>query len=166
MFINENYVAIIFKLINFAALIGLITFFFKKYAKKDILCLIDQEKTTHNELLATQRILESKQHDLDDIIKQEYRACEQFKATIDEWKKVVLDEKNTQEKEQAVLLDNLKQRHAQLVLHKNNTRIQNATLDIAINTLNLSLADNFKTSQAGTDYLDGIIRFMNERASL
>ena len=153
MFINENYVAIIFKLINFAALIGLITFFFKKYAKKDILCLIDQEKTTHNELLATQRILESKQHDLDDIIKQEYRACEQFKATIDEWKKVVLDEKNTQEKEQAVLLD------------KNNTRIQNATLDIAINTLNLSLADNFKTSQAGTDYLDGIIRFMNERAS-
>src|SRR5579871_6120569 len=141
MFINENSVAIAFKLINFMALVGLVLFVFKKYAKKDILSLMDQEEAQHNALLVEQKNLEMQQYDLDRIIKKENLACEQFKATIDEWKKVALHEKSTQEKERHAFTSAIKQRHAQLALHKENTRIQNATIDIMIATLDTRLSD-------------------------
>lgn len=165
MFINENYVALTFKLINFAILIGLVAFVFKKYAKKEILFLMNEEEAQHNALLVEQRNLELQQSNLDHIVKEEHSICEQFKITVEKWKKVVLDEKATHEKKQYALLDTIKKRHTQLALHKNNTRIQNAAIDQTITMLNTALSDNFKTPLAGTEYLNGIIRFMNERAS-
>src|SRR5579872_6156133 len=103
MFINQNIVAIAFRLINFAALISIIFFIFKKY-KIDLLALISRKKTAHHNLLTQQKELEIQQHNLNALAKKEALQCDNFKAKVDEWKKAVVIENNKKEEEHHKLL--------------------------------------------------------------
>jgi hypothetical protein len=165
MFINQSLVAIIFKFINFFALMGIAAFVFKKYLKADMLTTIEQKKTDHENLLTQQKKLERKQHDLDTLIKQETVRCQEFKAHIDEWKKVTMLEQDKQEKEHAIFLIHSKKRHADIAIKKEEQQTQNKIIDIVVTDLKRSLVHDFKDSQKTTDYMSAIVHFMNEKTS-
>src|SRR6266567_2533321 len=99
MFINQSFVAIIFKFINFFTLIGIALFVYKKYLKADILFFIAKKEADYQDLLTKQTTLENKQRDLDLLIKQEAIQCQDFRSKIDEWKKIVTLTQEKEEKE-------------------------------------------------------------------
>ena len=78
MFINQSFVAITFKFINFIALIGLGSFVFKKYLAADMLSSIAKKETDHRSLVTQQIVLENKQRDLDLLIKRRNRSMPKF----------------------------------------------------------------------------------------
>ena len=165
MFINQSFVAIVFKLINFFAIIGLGFFIFKKYLKTDLLSSIAKKETDHQDLLSQQIMLENKQRDLDLLIKEETIQCQNFQSKIDEWKATVLREQDKQEKEQSNLAFVIKKRKKDIAVKKENQRVQKIIFTSVITDVEKSLASDFKDFKKGTDYLNAIVHFMNEKIS-
>jgi hypothetical protein len=165
MFINQSFVAIIFKLINFFALIGIAYFVYKKHLKSDILSSIAKKDADYQDLFTLQITLENKQRNLDALFKQETLQCQDFRAKIDEWKKVVTLEQEKEEKAHITLLAATKKRNAEIFLKKENQRVQNHILEAVITDLEKSLSHDFKSTQKNTDYLNAIMHFMNEKIS-
>lgn len=165
MFINQSIVAIVFKLINFFALIGIAYFAFKKYIKADILFSIAQKEADHHLLVTQQAALEHKQQNLNLVIKKEILQCQNFKSKIDEWKRVILEEQDKQEEELNKLLSTLKKRNAEIAVKKENKRLQNDILNTVVADLQRSLSHDFKDHKKSADYLNSIVNFMNERTS-
>lgn len=165
MFINQSFVAIIFKFINFFALIALACYAYKKYLKADILSSIEKKETDYQDLLTQQITLENKQRDLDLLLRQETLQCQDFRSKIDEWKKVVILEQEKQEKEHGALVTIIKKRNAEVFLKREQQRIQNNIIDSVTADLEKSLSHDFKNSRIGTDYLNSIMHFMNEKIS-
>jgi len=165
MFINQSFVAIIFKLINFFAIIGLGFYIFKKYLKTDLLFSIVKKETDHQDLLTKQTMLENKQRNLDLLIKEEAIQCQNLQSKIDEWNATVLQEQDKQEKEQSNLAFVIKKRKKDVAVKKENQRVQSTILNGVIANLENSLSNNFKDSKKGTDYLNAIVHFMNEKIS-
>jgi hypothetical protein len=165
MFINQSFVAIIFKLINFFAIIALACYVYKKYLKADILSSIEKKETDHQDLLIQQTTLENKQKNLDLLLKQEMLQCQDFRSNIDEWKKVVTLEQEKQEQEHTAFIAIIKKRNAEVFLKKEHQRIQNSIIDTVVADLEKSLSHDFKNTKQGTDYLNSILHFMNEKIS-
>ena len=165
MFINQDTVAIAFKLINFFTLIGLSFFLFKKYIKSDLLILIAKRKAAQECLFTQQASLEKQQLDLDALLKEESVLCQNFRSNIDEWKKVVTLEQDLAKKEYDAALVAHKKRNATIALHQENQRIQTIVSDAVITDLQQSLSQHFKDEKKSTDYLNSILHFMDERIS-
>jgi len=165
MFINQSFVAIIFKFINFFAIIALACYAYKKYLKADILASIEKKETDYQYLLTQQISLENKQKDLDLLLKQETLECQDFRSKIDEWKKVVTLEQEKQEQDNKALMTIIKKRNIEVSLKKEHRRIQNNIIDSVTADLEKSLSHDFKNSKLGTDYLNSIVYFMNEKIS-
>jgi hypothetical protein len=165
MFINENIVAIVFKLINFIALIGAFCFVFTKYLRATLVSLIHEKEASHEALCAQQLHLESKQHSLDVIIKAEAAQCQDFKYKIDTWNKAIAIETEKQRQESQKLVVTIQERQAEIALKKENQRIQNDLTVLMATQVKTSLDDYFKNPQCSEKYIDTIIQFMNKRAS-
>lgn len=165
MFINQNLVAIIFKFINFFALIGIGFFVYKKYLKSDISLFIEQKEADYQNLLTQQVSLEHKQRDLDLLLKQEAILWQELRLKVDEWKEVITLEQEKQEKKQNELIAIVKKRNTEIFVKKENQRMQKKVIDAVVIDLEKSLSLDFKDSATGTDYLNSILRFMNEKIS-
>jgi glutamate synthase domain-containing protein 1 len=165
MFINQSFVAIAFKLINFFVLIGIGYYAFRKFIKGDILFSIAQKEADHDFLVDQQAAFEHKQKELDLRIKREILQCHNFKSKIDMWRKVILHEEDKQEQKFNELIVALKKRNAEIALKKENQRIQNDVLNTVIADLEKSLSHDFKDPKKNADYLNSIVHFMNERVS-
>src|SRR5204862_2083632 len=147
MFINPRFVAIIFKFINFFAIIGLGLFIFKKYFKTDILFSITKKEMHHQDLLTQQAILKDQQRSLALVQQEEMIQCQNFKSKIDEWKRVVISEQQKQAKEHDALLSIIKKRNTEVALKKENQRLQNNIIDLVVSDLEKSVSNDFKSSQ-------------------
>jgi|GEM_PF-1863821 len=165
MFTNQDIIAIIFRLINFAALVGGSLFLFKKHVMPDLLLEIEKKKNAEESLFLQQAILEKQQRALDTLLKKESLQCEQFRLKIDEWKRVVAIEANEREKERNDIMDMVNQRIAHNAAQKEQVRIQKIITKTVVTDLEKSLSSYFKEPQQGTEYLSSILQFMNERVS-
>src|SRR5438445_13626783 len=99
MFTNQEIIAVIFRLINFIALIGIGFFLFKKYILPDLHASIIRKKEDQNALSAQQTTLEKQQLHLDALLKEDSLLCAEFRLKIDKWKKAVTLESESHEKE-------------------------------------------------------------------
>ncbi len=165
MFINQDIVAIAFRIINFLLLIGLACWVFKKYLKESLLFLIAHKKASDNCLLSQQASLEKQQAELDALLKKELQVCKELKLKIDEWKKVVILERETQEQQNDLALQAFKKRHATIALNKENERVKTVVAQAVIGDLEKSLSLYFQDQKNNTEYLDAIVHFMDERIS-
>lgn len=165
MFTNQDIVVIAFKLINFAALLGVGFFLFKKYVLPDLLLSIARKKNKHDSLFLQQTHLEKQQLSLDSLLKEDAAQCEKFRSNIDEWKKVVAQHHNSLEKKQANTLFLVHKRMEQNALLREQHRVQKIVTHAVVERLEKSLSDHFQTPEHNSQYLDAIIEFMNERVS-
>jgi hypothetical protein len=165
MFINQSFVAIAFKFINFFAIIGLGFYIFKKYLKTDLLFSIAKKEADYQDLIAQQSTLENKQHELDFLIKQQLIQCQDLRSKIDEWSKAILLEHDKQKKEQNDLIAAIKKRATEIAEKKQYQHVQNVILKTVIVDLEKSLIDHFKNPQKSSNYVDAIVHFMNEKIS-
>ena len=163
MFTNQDIVAIVFKLINFIALIGVGFFLFKKYILPDLLASIIRKKENHNALCAQQTTLEKQQLHLDALLKEDSLLCAEFRSKIDEWKKVVTLESESYEKEHNKALIASNERTATIASLREHNRVQKIVTHAIVTDLQKSLTLHFEDQQKSTDYLNSIFHFMDER---
>jgi hypothetical protein len=164
MFINENIVAILFRLINFAALIGAAIFLYKKYIKCDLLCMIAEQKASHEHLYEQQFSFEKQQIALDTLLKEEAVLCKNFRTKIDEWKKAITVEHEMAEKAHRQELLAAQERAATIAANREQEKIRTrVTQEVGAN-LQTNLSNYFKIAPKNSDYLNAIVRFMDKRA--
>ena len=159
MFTNQDIIVIVFKLINFIALIGIAFFLFKKHILPNLLLSIARKKNKQDSLLLQQANLEKQQLNLDILLKEDAAQCEQFRAKIDEWKTVVAHEHNQLKKEHENLLILVRKRVEHTALQREQQRIQKIVAHTVIERLQKNLSDHFEKPQESSQYLDSIIAF-------
>ena len=165
MFINQVIIAVIFRLINFGIVIGVATYFFRKYALPVVYTMMAQKDAEKEFLLSQQILLEQKQVELDDLIRRDFLLCESLKLKVDEWRDSVKKECFIHEK------DNLK-RNEDLEIKKRKksellaqSRLQKTIATVVLADLQKSLADHFEKDDAASAYLDSMVQAINERVS-
>jgi len=165
MFTNQDIIVIAFKLINFATLLGVGFFLFKKHILPDLRLSIARKKNKHDSLFLQQANLEHQQLKLDTLLKEDATQCENFRTKIDEWKTVVAQENNMLKKEQENIKAIIRKRMEHTAIQREQKRVQKIVAYTVVSRLETSLSDHFKQPQENSQYLDSIIAFMNERAS-
>lgn len=165
MFINQEIIAILFKFINFFALIGVGYFLFKKHILPDLLLNIATKKHIQNSLYAQQTILEKQQLNLDTFLKEDALQCAEFRSNIDVWKHVVAQEQHAHEKDHNTIATLINQRNIQKSLHKEQKRVQQIVTHAVVDKAQKSLSGHFKDQQQSSKYLNAILQFMDEKKS-
>ncbi|HLJ31948.1 MAG TPA: hypothetical protein VKU36_05915 [Candidatus Babeliales bacterium] len=165
MFTNQEMIAIAFRLINFAAVIGGAVFLFKKYALSDILLDIAHQQNKQDCLYKQQTDLEMQQHTLDILLQKDAQECNTFRARIDMWKKNVALEHMQREQERNKMMQLLAQRLEQQALQKEHYRVQTLVTHAIAHDIEKSLSTYFQDEKHGNDYLNSILQRMNENAS-
>ncbi len=163
MFINQNIVSVVFRLINFFALIGLFVYLFKKHAMPEVSFAINKDIADHDFLHTQQISLEKQQAALDALLKEEALLCQQFKTKIDEWNRIVTQNNEQREQERNQDLTALKKRTADRTEQIAHNRIQNQIIDAVVVDTEKSLTHHFSQDASGKEYLNGILDFMTER---
>ena len=163
MFTNQNIVAILFRLINFIALLGVGFFLFKKYILPNLLASIIRKKEHQTSLSEQQTVLEKQQLALDAFLKEDFLLCAEFRSKIDEWKQVITLESEFHEKERNKILIASKKRAATVAIQRECNRVQKIVTQSIVINLKKSLSFHFKDKQQNSEYLGVIFNFMNEK---
>ncbi|HLW73293.1 MAG TPA: hypothetical protein VKR54_04575 [Candidatus Babeliales bacterium] len=163
MFTNQDIIAIVFRLINFIALIGIGFFVFKKYIMPDLLLSLTRKKENQDFLFAQQAALEKQQLNLDALLKEDSVMCQEFRTKIDVWKKAVALESERHEKEQINTMAMVNKRRAHNAAQHQQKQIQNSVTHAVVIKLEKSLSLYFKNEKHNDEYLSAIVRFMDER---
>lgn len=163
MFTNQDIIAIVFKLINFIALIGIGFFLFKKYIMPDLILSLTRKKEDQDFLFAQQAALEKQQVNLDTFLKEDSVMCQQFREKIDIWKKAVALESEHYEKERTDTMVMVNKRRAHNAEQYQQSQIQNIVTHAVVIKLEKSLSLYFKNEKHDDEYLNAILRFMDER---
>jgi hypothetical protein len=165
MFTNQIIIAVIFRLINFGIVIGLATYLFKKHGLPLIDTIMAQKDAERELLLSQQLLLEQKQAELDDLIKQDIILCESLKVKINEWRDVVAQEQSAQEKDHLKRSETLatKRRKKSELLAR--VCLQKTVAASVLADLQRSLTDRFEKDDVGEAYLDSMVQAINERVS-
>jgi hypothetical protein len=165
MFTNQDIIAIVFRLINFATLLGISLYLFKKHVMPDLLINIEKKKEAENSLFLQQALLEKQQLNLDILLKEDSLQCEKFRLKIDEWKKVVTADYEYREKEHNNMMVGVNKRIAHNAVQREQSRVQNIVTHAIVTDLEKSLSLHFHDSKESSEYLNSILHFMNEKLS-
>ena len=162
MFTSHAIIGIFFRLLNFALLIGLFVYLFKKYGKSVFVELLAKKDADRESLLSEQTILEKKQSELDLLLAQEVRDCEKLREKIDVWKTVVDNEKALHEKEYEKIRMLADKKGMLRAAQAEQEHIRLMVLDELIPQLRNSLGTHFQEEKNGRAYTDAIVRFMDK----
>jgi hypothetical protein len=162
MFTNNPIIGIFFRLFNFAILIGLFVYLFKKYGKAVFVELLEKKDADRALLLSEQATLEKKQSELDLLIAQEIRDCEKLREKIDIWKTVVDNEKALYEKEYEKIGILAEKKGMLRAEQTQQEYIRSMVLERLIPQLHNTLTDHFQEEENGRAYTEAIVRFMDK----
>jgi hypothetical protein len=163
MFINYNIVAIIFKLINFIALLSITFLIFKKYIMPNIVAGIIRKKEHQASLSAQQANLEKQQISLDTFLKEDILLCAEFRSKIDKWKKTVTLETESYKKEHSKILINSTKRTETIATQREHNHVKKIVTHAVINNIKTSLSTHFKNEKQSSEYLNSIFNFMDKK---
>jgi hypothetical protein len=164
MFTNNALITILFRFINFAALVALLAYLFKKVAKPEINAQLQKKQYEDDTLYFQQTTLELQQRNLDLRIKEEAAQCEKFKITIDHWKKIVTTEHEHNLKQYERIMQKQIDNVHRKALAKHHNQTQAIITDAIAHDLETSLSAYFNNHQNGQLYLKKIIHFMEDKA--
>jgi len=162
MFTSEMIVAIFFRIINFAILIGFATYAFKKYGIPKLIILIAKKEAEYDSLLNRQLSLEESQFDFDKKIEKEARLCEQLKEKIGKWRTIVSADREVQKNRQFTRIEMLHKSMEQKMEKYRQDQIKDLVHGTLTIRLEKSLSHHFETAQNGHVYLEEIVRFMDK----
>ncbi len=162
MFWNETIIAIIFRLVNFAVLIALFIYLFKKYALSTITNRVAQKEALLQALYNQQQLLEKQQYALDNHVDQEAALCAELKEKVSQWKDLI-DQKIVMREQERV-------NRIELLEKKTKYYVQSYAISIANKRIltasgqqaQQSLAKQFVDKKVGQDFIQPIIDFMRK----
>ena len=158
----ESIITIIFRILNFAALIGLFAFMFKKYFRKEIETSIENDRLAEINLHTRIIEIEHRGSELsEEIIKQE-KLCQHLVARTDQWKVAFeKDIKLRQLEQQALrkLMAERAERQAKSIAYE---RVIQAVLPTALERARTRLAKSFANPADGKEFVQTILNHMKK----
>lgn len=159
---DESLVAIIFRILNFVALIGLFTFVFKKYFRNDIEQTIENDRLEKINLNTRISELEHRGSDLsEEIIKQE-KLCAHLISRTDQWKAAFEKDIEQRRQEQQVLHIKATERAERQAATIVRERLIKAVLPKALDSAHNQLEESFEKSEHGKDFVRSILAHMKK----
>lgn len=158
----ESFTNILFRLLNFAALMGLFAFIFKKYMYHDI-----EESIKHDqleEININTRISEIDHRGSElseEIIKQE-KLCKHLVTRADQWNSAFEKEVKEKQNEQQALHKKIVVRAELQAQTIANERMIHAVLPKAIETARNKLTQSFASETKSNEFVQGIIAHMKK----
>lgn len=162
---NEAIIAITFRLLNFAVLIALFIYIFKKYILPTILIRIGQKEALLRQLFNKQQALEQEQYALGETVAKEAQLCAELKKKVQQWKKEVDQEFAERTKEKTEGIKQLKQKTQQRAQWYGNNKIKKEVLTAATAQAKVSLKKQFADPKKGHNFIQPIIDFMRKGVS-
>ncbi|HZW61697.1 MAG TPA: hypothetical protein VFF04_05730 [Candidatus Babeliales bacterium] len=165
MFAGETTISIIFKLLNFAVLIGLFVYLFKNYFLDSIKEQMNAKEQFLADLKHQKEALKEQQKKLEQQIEAQDIVCADFGNKIERWQAAVHEEEIKKQKmrEQlhAKLTKKIEYQAHQLSVEKIEKIIEPQALEHAKATLE----KEFTAAPAGQRFIEQLINYM-ERGSL
>lgn len=162
MFHNLLTAKILFRVINFAAFIGLIAFLFKRNLLPAIKKQIQEKKLLLQNLEQQKQGIKYQHNNIDNALEQQKHLADELIAKINLWRTKV-EEKQIHEYEQrkALLLKiqekTFKQSQEQALFHLNKTLVPKV-----LSHVEQKLTEKFESNDHGQLYIKDIIGFLQE----
>lgn len=158
----ESLVTIIFRILNFAALMGLFAFIFKKYFRKDIEASIENDRLTEINLNTRISEIEHRSSELSESIIKQEKLCQHLVARTSEWKLAFEKDVKLRQQEQQTLHKRSRERaerQAKTIAHE---RLVQAVLPKALEAARNKLKKSFETSAHSKEFVQGILAHMKK----
>ena len=159
---GESVVTILFRLLNFAALVGLFAFIFKKYFKKEIEESIEHDHLEEINQQTRKREIEQRGSELSEEITKQQKLCEHLAARTNQWKVAFEKEVKQKKQEQHVLRNLAKERAEQQAKTIVYERTVQSVLPKALDKARNKLKESFAASEHGREFVKGIIVHMKK----
>lgn len=162
---NEFIVAVIFRLLNFAGLIALFVYLFKKYALEVIAICIVQQESLVRALFNRQDELEVEQRALDEQVVYEAQLCAELKEKIAQWKNLVDQDLAAREHVRADRIKLLSQHAHQHAQNYAMNKAKRQVLSQVSTHVRDTMTKQFTDAKEGQKFLEPIINFMRKSTS-
>lgn len=161
---GESIITILFRLLNFAALMGLFAFIFKKYMQEGIEKSIEQERL--DEIHVNNHIIEvdHRSSQLSQELVDQEKLCRQLLERTNQWRSAFNEDMHKKQREQQVLqlqvLDRAK-RQAKTITHE---RMAQAVLPKAIEEARMHLIETFAHAEKNKAFVLDIVHHIKKSA--
>jgi uncharacterized protein YlxW (UPF0749 family) len=165
MIINSAVVAIVFRILNFVVLIGLIVYLYKQYLHKLIIAMIEQKKRTVLGLEQERAALIRRLDESDQRIKSEQEEYNRLQKKVADWQASVEHERLVRVNKKQAYIDSLKKQAALRVQNVTTSRIMLQALPIVLDRTQVQLEKTFDSIEAKKKFMNRIIVTMQESKS-
>lgn len=160
--LNETFVSVFFRLLNFIVLIGLAAFIFKRYFRKSIEESIEQKRLEEINVGNQIRDLEHRSKNLSEEIVRQEQLCEYLIEKTAQWKQAFEHQTQDLLKEQkklAVQAQLKTDKQAEIITRE---RLTKAVIPIALEQTTQKLKDLYADPKNNKDFIDPIIGYMEK----
>ncbi len=156
MLITGSIVAFAFRLINLAALIGVMIYLIKKYALPDLNQSIIEKEASVQSVIDQTHHLHEKAHHLDADFKNQEHLAHELIRKVHAWKTQFEAQVNQREQERHERIEAAQEKVAIQQQMIKQMHLQNKVLPIAVEHAQKTLEQQFSNEQAGKDYISSI----------
>ena len=159
---TNQFIAVLFKFINFAAVIGVGVYLYKRYAPSMIYQKIDEKKELLDGLAQENLTLTNAQS----VISQEIKNQEELKhllhQKIELWNRMFAKQASIREQEKELVEKKLKLKAVKQSAYLAELYVQKITLPLARQDALNFLQTEYAQDQMGTKYNDQVLNFMKK----
>lgn len=159
---GESFITILFRLLNFAALIALFAYIFKKYMRHDIEQAIEHHRLEETNI--TNQIEENTLHGskLSEEIRQQENLCQHLIARANQWKLAFGQEQQKKQLEIHAIQQKCLERIQRQARAIERERIIQAVLPKAVEKAQAQLMQSFTQENKNRQFIDDIIAHMKK----
>lgn len=161
---DESIVNIVFRLINFVALLGFAAYIYKRYFFSDITEKINQEETEKETLCHQIGELDQQSNTLSHEIIAQEEHCKELQTRVTQWQHVFNQEMETRRKDSLNLRIKSAERADRQKKFVEQEDLINAVFPQAIEQINSSLINTFSDSDRNEKFIADIIGIMKKRS--
>lgn len=163
MFANESIVAILFRLINFGVLAGVLWYMFKRYMLQDVKDQMRQKETARQDLLYHKISLEMRQQDIVQQIADQDTLGKSLTGKVQVWREAFVRVEHEREMEKDQLKKALDQR-AQLQHHYMLVaQVQKRVVPHVVAQTRTMLEQKFTSPDQAKGYLGDICAYLKQK---
>jgi hypothetical protein len=160
--LNETFITVFFRLVNFVALIGLVIFAFKKYFRASVQEAIENKKLKEINIGNHIRELEHRSKNLSDDIVHQEQLCEYLIDRTTRWQQVFEEHAKQRLQEQKNLALQVRIKAEQQVENLAKERALRAVLPMAIEQTTARLKELYANPAHNERFVNGIVEFMQK----
>ncbi len=161
----EQVVNIVFRLLNFVAIISLAVYVFKAYVLDLVKQQMADQEATERGMQLQRDAMARRQEEITGEIDQDAQLCMELKQRVDRWRRVIDTQQAQQKKEQEKCMQRLQQALQKKVERLVYNRVLKKVMPRALADARAQLGEKYCDAQQGRLFTNAIIAHLERRGS-